>query len=390
MAENFVCPICGNDDPKYFGKRNGKTYCRKCLTFRGKEADYIKPINKLATYSLSYELSDDQKRLSSQLLENYKNGYNSLVHAVCGSGKTEIVLGIIQYAINIGCKVGFSVPRRDVIIELHDRFSSIFTKNKIGLVYGGHTSNLYGDLVCLTTHQLYRYNHYFDLLIVDEVDAFPYKGNDTLEAFFLRSLKGHYVLMSATPSKQFVEKFIDSGGKVVELFSRFHNHPLPVPSIHIGKSFLVYFVLYKYVKKVKKKNKPLFVFVPTIEMCERTYRFLNFFFKKGLFVHSRCPDRSERIEDFRKGKYWFMVTTAVLERGVTVSDLQVIVFMANHKIYNSYALVQIAGRVGRKKEHPDGSVYYVSTEKTKDMEESIEDIRRANKGLQDMLQKSQQ
>jgi len=388
MSSNFVCPICGNDNPKYFGIRKGKPYCRKCLTFRGKEAEYIAPLNKLATYKLSYELSEDQKRLSKQLLDNYKDGYNSLVHAVCGSGKTEIVLGVIQYAINIGCRVGFSVPRRDVIIELHNRFSQIFTKNKIGLVYGGHTSNLYGDLVCLTTHQLYRYNHYFDLLIVDEVDAFPYKGNDTLESFFYKSLKGHYVLMSATPSKKFLNSFIDNGGKVVELFSRFHNHPLPVPTVHIGKSFLIYNVLFKYVKKVKEQNKPLFIFTPTIELCEKTFHVLSIYFKGGYFVHSKCLDRSKRIDDFRQGKYWYLVTTAVLERGVTVSDLQVIVFRAEHKIYDSYSLVQIAGRVGRKKDHPEGEVYYVATEKTQDMEESIKDIKRANESLQNLLQKN--
>ena len=36
---------------------------------------------------LSYELSPDQKELSDKLVENYKKGIDSLVHAVCGSPK---------------------------------------------------------------------------------------------------------------------------------------------------------------------------------------------------------------------------------------------------------------------------------------------------------------
>ena len=85
--KNHNCPICGNTDIKYIGIRNGKPYCRKCITFKGQEAtgEYVQSDN--AEYTLHYELSDDQKRLSKQLVENYKNGIDSLVHAVCGSPK---------------------------------------------------------------------------------------------------------------------------------------------------------------------------------------------------------------------------------------------------------------------------------------------------------------
>ena len=86
---SFICPICGNSDNRYIGMRKGKPYCRKCITFRGQEAtgDYIQ--NDDGEYTLHYELSDDQKRLSNQLVKNYKNGIDSLVHAVCGLQKQE-------------------------------------------------------------------------------------------------------------------------------------------------------------------------------------------------------------------------------------------------------------------------------------------------------------
>ena len=107
----FVCQICGNKDSKYIGYKNGEPYCRKCIMFRGQEAsgDYVQLDS--AEWTLKYELSDDQKRLSKQLLENFQNGIDSLVHAVCGSGKTEICIGIISYCIRNGLKVGFAVPR---------------------------------------------------------------------------------------------------------------------------------------------------------------------------------------------------------------------------------------------------------------------------------------
>ena len=90
--DTYVCPTCGNTDPKYIGYKNGHPYCRKCIAFKGEEADNIFTSPKRAYFKLNYELSEDQKRLSDKLITNYKKGINTLVHAVCGSGKTEIVL----------------------------------------------------------------------------------------------------------------------------------------------------------------------------------------------------------------------------------------------------------------------------------------------------------
>ena len=382
---SFTCPICGNTDMHSIGYLNGKPYCRRCISFRGKEADepIIEPKN--ADYKLNYRLSKEQKSLSRQLVINYKNGINSLVKAVCGSGKTEIVLSVIRYAITKGKKVGFVCPRRDVIVELYYRFKNIFVNNNITLLYGGHTETLHGDLICLTSHQLFRYEKYFDLLIMDEIDAFPYKGSDVLESFFKRSLKGNYILLSATPSEEYVRKFKKDGGDVLELYVRFHRKPLPVPKIIKGNKLYLLFRMIKLVNEYVVAKKPVFIFTPTIEICENTFNLLRLFIKHGNYVHSKHPYRSKVIEDFRNNKYKYLVTTAVLERGVTVKDLQVIIYLADHSIYDRYSLIQISGRVGRKKEAPEGSVIYLARKINIEMEESIKDIEKSNKNLQNLF-----
>lgn len=88
MFKTFACPVCGNTDEKYIGYRNNKPYCRRCITFRGQEATGSFVQSDSAEYILHYQLSEDQKRLSKQLVDNFKNGYDSLVHAVCGRPKT--------------------------------------------------------------------------------------------------------------------------------------------------------------------------------------------------------------------------------------------------------------------------------------------------------------
>lgn len=381
MFKTFACPVCGNTDEKYIGYRNNKPYCRRCITFRGQEATGSFVQSDTAEYTLHYQLSEDQKRLSKQLVDNFKNGYDSLVHAVCGSGKTEIVLSVIAYAINHHLKVGFSVPRRDVVKELYARFKDIFVNNKIGVVYGGHTWGLEADLICITTHQLFRYKNYFDLLIIDEIDAFPYRGNEVLEAFFHQAVKGHYILMSATPPESIVQEFKKRGKKTLRLDTRFHGYPLPVPKVEIHHGLMKYVYLMRELRRFSMENKPVFVFTPTIDVCEQTYNVLRFLFSNIDYVHSKKDTRAETIDKFREGKTKILITTAVLERGVTIKNLQVIVFNADHVLYDSHALIQIAGRVGRKKDAPKGEVIFVGKRKTKEMEIAISEINKANQNL---------
>jgi competence protein ComFA len=384
-AFSFICPICGNSDENTIGKRNGKYYCRKCISFRGLEATCTEKEEKDVVWNLNYELSEDQARLSEDLLHNYQKNINTLVYAVCGSGKTEITIRVIAYALSQGKKVGFSVPRRDVIIELSDRFKNIFNQNTVALVYGGNSKILTADLICCTTHQLFRYPNYFDLLIIDEIDAFPFYNNEVLNAFFHRSLKGNYILLSATPSEEFITDFKKKGGSVLELFSRFHRYPLPVPEIVILPKAIQVFKCYRLIKDFIKKGKSIFVFAPTIKICEELFESLRFFISGGNYVHSKRKNRETIIKDFKDKKIKYLITTAVLERGVTVKGLQVIVFQANHDVYSSYSLVQISGRVGRKKEEPEGKVIFLTNENNDEIQKCIRTIERANKNLQNLF-----
>ncbi len=379
--ESYKCPICGNTDIHSIGYLNGKPYCRRCISFKGEEVEHNPSYPKKAPIHLEYELSPEQKELSYKLVENYKKGIDSLVFAVCGSGKTEICLQIIKYAINCGDKVAFALPRRDVAIELHNRLKEIFKYNRVICLYGGHTKDKEGDIIVLTTHQLYRYKQYFSLIILDEIDAFPFKDDPILHSMFYQALSGHYVMMSATPSKEVITHFKGDNKDILRLKIRFHRHPLPVPKIVKRNKLFQFLYLIRKIKEYKKQNKPVFVFAPTIELCEKNYKVLSIFIRGGNYVHSKRNRRSEIIEEFRNKMYSFLVTTSVLERGVTVKDLQVIICQSDHKIYEKGTLIQIAGRVGRKKDAPFGEVIYLCEKVTIDMLDSINEIKKNNEAL---------
>ena len=379
--ENFVCPRCGNTNPKYIGYLNGKPYCRFCISMKGENAKPHIYSGAKPQLLLEYSLSEEQKKISKQVILNYIHGVDTFINAVCGSGKTELVYGVIQYALANKQSVAFALPRRDVAIELFYRIKDAFPNNKVVAVYGGNTSKLTGDIVVCTTHQLYRYDNYFDLIVLDEIDAFPFKDNKLLNTMFLRSLKGHSVLMSATPSNEILELYKTTNHSILELNTRFHKHPLPVPQIVVKWGPLKYYYLATKLYKFIKDKKPVFIFTPTIESAKSIFLILKTVIRGGNIVHSKVTNRTEIISDFRKGKYKYLVTTAVLERGVTIKDLQVIIFDSDHELYNEQNLVQIAGRVGRKYDAPEGEVIFLASKKTDSMQKAKETIISKNKYL---------
>ena len=101
---------------------------------------------------------------------------------------------------NQGHRVCYCVPRKELVIELYQRLKEAFCNVTIGLLYGGHIENVDSNFIVCTMHQLYRFENQigFQLMIADEVDAFPYYGNDVLNEMFNRCCVGRYVKLSAT------------------------------------------------------------------------------------------------------------------------------------------------------------------------------------------------
>ena len=119
---NFICPRCGESDERYIGYKNNVPYCRRCISFIGENATYVQNNVTENALELNYSLTKEQRRISTRITKNYIEGTSTLIKAVCGAGKTELVYGVINYALSRGHRIGFAIPRKDVVIELEDRF----------------------------------------------------------------------------------------------------------------------------------------------------------------------------------------------------------------------------------------------------------------------------
>ena len=362
------CPRCLNTDPKYFYKGSKGVYCRRCIAYGrvllddtfGEEEELILP--KEAEYTLPFELTDEQKEVSRKLCE-LSQKTDVLVHAVTGAGKTELVMESIRNALEKGKRVGIAIPRRQVVIEIGERMAKAFSKLKVIYVCGGHSGEKEGDLIICTTHQLYRYYHYFDLLILDEPDAFPYKGNEVLQGIVRTSCRGHLIALSATPDESLRKM------ETLRLFHRPHHHPLVVPRILILPMAIQYLYLTYFIKGREK----VLVFVPTRNLAKQLGKAL-----KIPHFTSESENKDEMIRDFREGRFPVLITTTVLERGVTFSNVAVIILRADHGVFDKASLIQIAGRVGRDPKYPEGDCLFLCCRRSREVEEAIREITRMN------------
>jgi competence protein ComFA len=197
---------------------------------------------------------------------------------------------------------------------------------------------------------------------------------------------GSTIYLSATPSKK-MQRAVQSGKlPSVIIPARYHRHPLPVPALEwcgnwekrMKKNRLPGNVLY-WVQKHHAANRPIFLFVPTIGLLERIVVILQKDYGELVAgVHAKDKKRKEKVADFREGKIKVLVTTTILERGVTVSGVQVGVLGAEDNLFTESALVQIAGRAGRSSQHPEGDVRFFHYGRTCEMVAAIDQIRRMN------------
>ncbi|WP_027965371.1 DEAD/DEAH box helicase [Halalkalibacillus halophilus] len=319
------------------------------------------------------ELTSLQQKASESITNTIKLNNQVVIYAVCGAGKTEMLYQGIAEAISHGKRVCLATPRADVVKELAPRFRRDFPLLQIAALYGGTQDQDHNaHLVLATTHQLLRYQQSFDVMIVDEVDAFPFHRDKTLPKAVNRAVKTKHarIYLTATPRLDMKVKIALKKLPVVSIPMRYHGYPLPEPIFQsvfqLEKKLTANKLPEKFKQWIRDRHqlqRRYLIFVPTIQLAENLSKLL-----KGMpHVHAASPDRDYFIERFRGNRIRALITTTILERGVTFPSIDVAVLQADHHVFDEAALIQIAGRAGRSADDPHGNVSFFYEQKTEAM-----------------------
>ncbi len=402
-SKRLNCTRCGNDDPALFASfdcarcHTHCSYCRKCITM-GRISECTPLISWTGPDSLFHPpeqiltwlgtLSQGQQTASDKVVVAIQNNSNLLVWAVCGAGKTEVLFYGIETAIRSKKNVCIATPRTDVVIELAPRIKDAFNVEVIALYGGSEDCTKTAPITIATTHQLLRYYKAFDVIIIDEVDAFPYSVEPMLQFAVEQAKKttSTTINLTATPNQKWQREIKKGLRPTVTIPARYHRHPLPEPQFkwcgnwrkHLKKDKLPPNLL-GWINHHLSINKQAFLFVPRIDLLEQIVRVLKTLNNRVEGVHAEDHQRKEKVTAFRKGEIPILVTTTILERGVTVPNIDVAVLGAEDQIFTESALVQISGRVGRSANYPTGDIIFYHYGKTKSMLAAKRQIQNMNK-----------
>lgn len=407
------CLRCNNEKPHLFAKypciacKKKHYYCRNCINMgRVSECEYLYKwtgpayprIKHKSPCSWSGKLTPHQEAAADKIVAAIKKGNNEhLIWAVCGSGKTEMLFPGLTKSLQLGKRICIATPRTDVVRELLPRLKQAFTNLPIQGLYGGsEDKDGSAQLIISTTHQLLRFKSAFDVIIIDEIDAFPFHADSSLPYATRRSLvaDGTMIYLTATPRKEQERKI--RRGKLPHTFVplRYHNNPLPLPKFisvfnfskqmqsKEGPNFLIH-----WLKRRENNARQVLIFLPTIKMADLLLKPLKRLFLKEKViyqsqeiesVHSEDPDRSEKIMRYRRKEIKILLTTTILERGVTFPSVDVLVLDAGHSVFDEAALVQIAGRAGRSADDPRGEVVFFHDGRTRAMIRAKKSIHQMN------------
>ncbi|MGI6034296.1 MAG: DEAD/DEAH box helicase [Limnochordia bacterium] len=379
------CPLCRREDCERCPDCSSMGDIRACRLL------YFAPLDERGVPCqvqpiFPGKLTLAQERASLQLKEALHSSREVLIWAVCGAGKTEVAFPAIADALARGERVLFTVPRREVVIELEPRLKAAFPGLAIPVFYGGRGDwGPLGPVVLATTHQTLRFYRAFDLAILDESDAYPYRGSRLLPRALKRSLKenGRLVHMTATPSPVLHRRARWGQIPLIAIPARYHGHPLPEPKLLAKPMSQAPLrlppICWEIIHKTRQEGLPLFIFVPTVALSEAVGRLLSSRLGSEVdYTHARDPKRSEKRADFAD-RGGILVTTTLLERGITVPCADVLVLFAHHPVFDAGTLVQMAGRSGRSIQRPWGDVFFLGQRVTSEMRRARGMIREMNR-----------
>lgn len=397
------CARCGINESRWFATfpcaRCGETcvYCRNCimmgritsctplLGWSGPPPQET-PTEKILDWE--GQLSEGQRTASTRVIEAIRQQEELLVWAVCGAGKTEILFAGMEVALTAGKRVCIATPRTDVVLELTPRLKAAFPNTPVASLYGGSEDrHVYAPLTLATTHQLMRFYQAFDVIILDEVDAFPYTVEESLKHAVIQARKtpSAMIYLTATPNEKWQKECRNGKRNYVTIPARFHRYPLPVPTFkwcgdwqkQLKKGNLPPIVL-KWINHRLQSEKQALIFFPHIALMEKALPLLQKLHPEIKSVHAEDPQRKEKVQAMRRKEIPIMLTTTILERGVTFPNIDVAVVGAEDDVFTESALVQIAGRVGRSSDFPDGHITYFHYGKTEDIEKAQLQILKMN------------
>ncbi len=327
--------------------------------------------------SLPFELTNDQKKVISEIFSDLQSGkpMNRLLQGDVGSGKTIVAVFAMLLAKVNGHQSAIMAPT-EILAEQHYLSLTNLLANfpiQIEIVVGSQTSKerekiankvLNGEIdILVGTHALFEGNLQFcklGLVIIDEQHRFGVAQRNRLRELAKASLSEkkvpHILVMSATPIPRTLAMTL-YGDLDVSIIRELPKGRKPVITKIVSEANLP--KMYDFIRDQLKKGFQAYFVYPLIEKSDKIevksatehWELLQ----KKIFPEFSCGllhgkmkslEKENVMKDFKEKKYNILVATTVIEVGIDVPNANIIV-IENAERFGLSQLHQLRGRVGR-------------------------------------------
>jgi len=307
---------------------------------------------KNVPFQLTQEQLEGIKHLMNAFAQTHTT--TTLINGDVGMGKSVIYQVAVIAAVKAGSRVAILLPNERLAIQAYEEINSMWPDAEALLVNKKTKKDLTDKkLLVGTTTLLFREIGHLDVCVTDEQHRFSVEQRK-----FLANDKTHLIELSATPIPR-TQAMLSYGSMNVIKLTKRHC----VQDIHTfivkrdGAKDMV-----RHVKELVESGSSLLIVCPRKEqktdleddevvipsVQEVAAKWEKLFPGKVRIMHSDTPDVEARqsLDDIKSGKANIMVSTTVLEVGLTINGLRALIIVHAER-FGVAQLHQLRGRLSR-------------------------------------------
>jgi len=305
---------------------------------------------------IPFTLTDEQMAGVEHLMDVFSKPYTSktLINADVGMGKSIIYQVAIIAVVTAGGRAAVLLPNERLAQQAYQEISTFWPELNAVQVNKKCANDLTGEkLLVGTTALLFRDVGHLDVCVIDEQHRFSVEQRKKLA-----NDRTHIIELSATPIPRTQAMLVYGSVNVIRLTKRHCEQNIETKIIQYSHARQ----MVNHVMQMVSEGDRLLIVCPRREMrqdedeAEYSIPSVNQVAEKWekLFpgevrvVHSQTPDdeASQNIEDIKSGKAHILVSTTVIECGITIEGLRSLIVVHAER-FGIAQLHQLRGRLSR-------------------------------------------
>ena len=350
---------------------------------------------KIFINSLPFELTDDQKKATNEIIKDIKSPYvmNRLLQGDTGSGKTVVSAISILAVLSSGFSVAMMAPTEILAKQHYNTMKKLFSKFNVKIVYLSgklsnserkDTLNMIKNEICLIigTHALFSndvlYNN-LGYVITDEQHRFGVNQRKKLRE---KGYNPDVLYMSATPIPRTLAISLFGDMDITTIRERPKNRQVVETKLFSNKQIDLVYML---IDEQLKLNHQVYIVTPLIlesetldlSNAQKVFSDLRNRFKDynvGI-IHSKIKqeDKDKVMDMFNNNQINILVSTTVIEVGVDVPNATLMVVLDSDR-FGLSQLHQLRGRIGRSDRKSYCLLVYKEDQEIKERLEIMETV----------------